>query len=169
MIDVKYNGEPIRAMDAQEIAAHLFASTRPSREVPGGHVPLLLIPLPNGGWVIAEKSRPGELNDPIGAYSDTEQMMDGLARLVLPPPSEKEADMASDYSFETDVLRGQMARVLSGNEEQFVHVLSDALMDVDVERAIEQGQLGDTAENYPDEVVKRLRKIADAIEDGKIT
>ena len=77
--------------------------------------------------------------------------------------------MASDYSFEADVLRGQMAMVLSGNSEQFVHVLSDALIDLDIDAAIEQGQLGDTAENYPTEVVTALRKIADAIEDGKIT
>ncbi len=75
----------------------------------------------------------------------------------------------ADYSFETDVLRGQMAMVLSGNGEQFVYVLSDALIDLDVDEAIELGQLGDTAENYPTEVVTALRKIADAIEDGKIT
>ncbi len=157
------------AFAIDDLVPHLMASTRPSREVPEGHVPLILIPLPNGGWVIAEKSRPGEMNDPIGAYSNTEHMMDGLGRLVLPPPSCKEADMASDYSFEADVLRGQMAMVLSGNSEQFVHVLSDALIDLDIDAAIEQGQLGDTAENYPTEVVTALRKIADAIEDGKIT
>lgn len=75
----------------------------------------------------------------------------------------------SDYSFETDVLRGQMASVLSGNSEQFVWVLSEALIDLDIDAAIKQGQLGDTAENYPTEVVTALRKIADAIEDGKIT
>jgi hypothetical protein len=77
--------------------------------------------------------------------------------------------MPTDYSFDTDVLRGQMACKLAGNTEQFVFVLSDALIDLDVDRAIERGQLGDTAENYPTEVVTALRKLADAIEDGKIT
>lgn len=157
------------AFAIDDLVPHLMASTRPSREVPEGHVPLILIPLPNGGWVIAEKSRPGELNDPVGAYSNTEAMMDGLARLVLPPHAEKEDDMPNDYNFDTDVLRGQMAYKLAGNSEQFVFVLSDALIDLDIDAAIEQGQLGDTAENYPTEVVTALRKIADAIEDGKIT
>lgn len=152
-----------------DLVPHLMASTRPSRAVPEGRVPLILIPLPNGGWVIAEKSRPGEMNDPIGAYSNTEHMMGGLARLVLPPPAEEEAEMVNDYSFETVVLRGQMADKLSHNAEQFVFVLSDALIDLDVDEAIELGALGDTAENYPTEVVTALRKIADAIEDGKIT
>ena len=73
--------------------------------------------------------------------------MDGLARLVLPPPAEEEADMPNDYNFDTDVLRGQMASKLAGNTEQFVFVLTDALIDLNVDRAIEQGQLGDTAEN----------------------
>lgn len=80
------------AFAIDDLVPHLMASTRPSREVPEGHVPLILIPLPNGGWVIAEKTRPGELNDPVGAYSNTEAMMDGLARLVLPPPAEEESD-----------------------------------------------------------------------------
>ncbi len=157
------------AFAIDDLVPHLMASTRSSRDVPEGHVPLILIPLPNGGWVIAEKSRPGELNDPVGAYSNTEQMMDGLARLVLPPPAEEEADMPNDYNFDTDVLRGQMASKLAGNTEQFVFVLTDALIDLDVDEAIELGQLGDTAENYPTEVVTALRRIADAIEDGKIT
>lgn len=157
------------AFAIDDLVPHLMASTRPSRDVPGGHVPLLLIPLPNGGWVIAEKSRPGEMNDPIGAYSNTEHMMDGLGRLVLPPPAKEEADMPSDFLFQTEVLRGQLADALAQNAEQFVFVLSDALIDLNVDHAIELGQLGDTAENYPTQVVTTLRKIADAIEDGKIT
>lgn len=38
----------------------------------------------------------------------------------------------SDYSFETDVLRGQMASVLSSNEEQFVYVVTDTIERGDV-------------------------------------
>lgn len=75
----------------------------------------------------------------------------------------------SDYRFQTDVLRGQMARELGSDEEHFVFVISDALVGIDIDHAIELGELGDEAENNPCEVVNRLRKLACAIEDGEIT
>ncbi len=44
----------------------------------------------------------------------------------------------------------------------------DALIDLDVDEEV-LGHVGDTAENYPTEVVTALRKIAMLIEDRKIT
>lgn len=72
----------------------------------------------------------------------------------------------SDYRFETDILRGQMARELGNNIEQFLWVFSNALSHVAADDVIECGELGDEAD--PELVVFNLRKIADAIEAGEV-
>ncbi len=75
----------------------------------------------------------------------------------------------TDYSFENYVSRDAVSGELGKNEEQFVYVISEAILDIDLDEAIECGELSSTAENYPDDVVKKLRQLADAIEEGKIT
>ena len=72
----------------------------------------------------------------------------------------------TDYTFNTEVLRGQMADVLAENEEQFLFVLTNALSRIVADEVIEMGRLGDEAD--PDLVVGNLRKIADAIEAGEV-
>tara|TARA_R110002051_G_scaffold30639_2_gene70738 strand:- start:293 stop:517 length:225 start_codon:yes stop_codon:yes gene_type:complete len=73
----------------------------------------------------------------------------------------------SDYSFDAQMLRGEMANQISTNTEQFIWVISNAMTDVYIDDAIDEGHLGDEAN--PETVVKNLRAIADAIEAGKIT
>lgn len=73
----------------------------------------------------------------------------------------------SDYSFDCDVQRGQMADRLAGNIEQFAWVLTNSLSHVSADDVIECGQLGDEAD--PELVVMNLRMIADAIENGDLT
>lgn len=73
----------------------------------------------------------------------------------------------TDYSTDTQVSRGEMARMLASNEEQLVHVLSEAITDVEIGFAIDVGCLSDDAQ--ADLVVTNLRKIADAIESGNIS
>ncbi len=73
----------------------------------------------------------------------------------------------SDYYFQTDVLRGQMADRLAENEEQFLFVLTNALSHVAADDLIEAGELGDEAD--AELVVFNLRKIADAIKAGEVT
>lgn len=72
----------------------------------------------------------------------------------------------SDYNFDVDVLRGQMANVLAGNEEQFMFVLTNALSQVAADDVIEVGELGDEAD--AELVVHNLRLIANAIEQGDV-
>jgi hypothetical protein len=72
----------------------------------------------------------------------------------------------SDYNFDTDVLRGQMADKLAENEEQFAFVITNAICNVDIDAAIELGQLGDEANS--ETAAAKLRKLADAIELGVI-
>jgi len=76
----------------------------------------------------------------------------------------------SDYNFDTDVLRGQMADQLAGNIEQLAFVLTNALANVSADDVIEAGELGDEASegNNADLVIFNLRKIAQAIEDGDL-
>ncbi len=73
----------------------------------------------------------------------------------------------SDYFFDAQMLRGEMANKLSSNTEQFVWVITNAMTDVDIKEAIDGGQLGDEANS--EMAVKNLRAIADAIEAGQIT
>ncbi|MBW4972111.1 hypothetical protein KZZ08_00680 [Roseovarius mucosus] len=73
----------------------------------------------------------------------------------------------TDYNFQASMLRGEMADQLSTNAEQFVYVLSTALCDVDFDEALEAGVLGDDAN--PKETVRRLRRLADAIEEGELS
>lgn len=73
----------------------------------------------------------------------------------------------SDYLIEAQMLRGEMARHLAGNEEQFLYVLSTALCDVDVADVIAQGRLSEDA--TPEDTVRRLRQMADAIEAGEVS
>ena len=73
----------------------------------------------------------------------------------------------SDYFFDAQMLRGEMANKLSSNTEQFVWVITNAMTDVDINEAIDRGQLGDEANS--EMAVKNLRAIADAIEAGQIT
>ncbi|MBY5988229.1 hypothetical protein [Roseovarius atlanticus] len=73
----------------------------------------------------------------------------------------------SDYNFDVDILRGQMARVLSDNEEQFAFVITEAISKIDISEAIELGQLGDDAD--ADTAIANLRALADAIEAGQLS
>tara|TARA_R110002111_G_scaffold262881_1_gene342689 strand:+ start:24356 stop:24580 length:225 start_codon:yes stop_codon:yes gene_type:complete len=73
----------------------------------------------------------------------------------------------SDYFFDAQMLRGEMANKLSSNTEQFVWVITNAMTDVDINEAIDGGQLGDEANSKM--AVQNLRAIADAIEAGQIT
>lgn len=72
----------------------------------------------------------------------------------------------SDYTIEADVLRGQMARYLASNTEQFLYVLSEALCDVDVADVIGEGSLSHDA--TPEDTARRLRQLANAIEAGEV-
>ena len=74
----------------------------------------------------------------------------------------------SDYDFDMNVLRGQMASQLGGNEEQFAFVVSEAICCIDIDSVIELGQLGDTAENYPDDVAEKLIRLGTAIKNGEV-
>ena len=73
----------------------------------------------------------------------------------------------SDYNFDVDVLRGQMAHQIAMNEEQLIWVLTTAINDCDWASAIEMGQLGDDIK--PDEVVERLNQLSDMISQGAIS
>ena len=72
----------------------------------------------------------------------------------------------TDYNFDTQVFRGQMADQLAQNVEQFMFVLTNALSQITADDVIELGQLGDEADT--DLVVFNLRKIADGIEAGEV-
>lgn len=72
----------------------------------------------------------------------------------------------SDYSIEADVLRGQMARALANNAEQFFWVVTQAVADVDFEEAMDMAELADDA--GPRRCVARLRQMADAIAAGEV-
>lgn len=73
----------------------------------------------------------------------------------------------TDYNFQASVLRDELANQLSTNGEQFVYVVSSALCDVDFDEAMQSGELGYDAD--PEETVRRLRRLADAIEAGRLT
>lgn len=72
----------------------------------------------------------------------------------------------SDYYSDVSILRGQMADMLARNEEQFVFVLTNAIKNLNVEDAIEQGALGDEIDGDVDKghLIISLRQIANAIE-----
>lgn len=73
----------------------------------------------------------------------------------------------SDYDFDTSVGRDQMASKLSQNEEQFIYVITSAVNDVDFEDALKEGEIDGSTNQQ--EIVHRLRALADAIESGNIT
>lgn len=77
----------------------------------------------------------------------------------------------SDYHFEAALLRGNLASMLAANEEQFVFVLTNALCCVDFDEAMEAAELGDDVEDDQDRgaLILRLRELANAIEEGRIT
>ena len=56
--------------------------------------PLLLAPMPNGGWVIYIPGRLGQMSDAIGAYSTTFEMIDALDEMLIPPSTEQETNDA---------------------------------------------------------------------------
>jgi hypothetical protein len=73
----------------------------------------------------------------------------------------------SDYQADISILRGQMAYMLSSNEEQFIYVLSEAMTNITADNVIDAGQLSEDADM--ELVVFNLRKIADAIESGSVS
>ncbi|MEM1077432.1 MAG: hypothetical protein AAGI09_02795 [Pseudomonadota bacterium] len=73
----------------------------------------------------------------------------------------------SDYSTEVYLLRGELARMLAQNDEQFIYVLTEALSDIDDEEIIELGNLSENAD--PQGCVNTFRRLADAIERGEVS
>lgn len=78
----------------------------------------------------------------------------------------------SDYSIDCRISRGEMASALSDNEEHLVYVLSEALWGMDMDYAIELGSLPDEIvddEPSKKQLVDKLRRLADAVENGEVT
>ncbi len=73
----------------------------------------------------------------------------------------------SDYEADVSLLRGQMANMLSGNDEQMAYVITHALQWVDIDDIIEQGSLSEAVD--PEKVINSLRLLALAIEDGTLS
>lgn len=72
----------------------------------------------------------------------------------------------TDYTFDTGVLRGQMANALADNVEQFAYVVAGAMEQVAADDIIEVGRL--PSECDKELVVHNLRLLASAIESGSI-
>lgn len=74
----------------------------------------------------------------------------------------------ADYQFDVDVLRGQIAYQIASNSEQFIWVLTNALIQVDFDDAMAVGRLGDEVADET-ELCHRLREIVWAIENGGLS
>jgi len=75
----------------------------------------------------------------------------------------------TDYTTVTQIGRDQMADMLRDNEEQLIYVLSEALRGDVVDDAIELGSLPyDIDDPEKTLIVENMRKIANAIETGKV-
>ena len=73
----------------------------------------------------------------------------------------------SDYYSEVELSRDDMIAMLDSNSEQFVYVVAGSVGTYSADALIEDGTLPHLPNK--DVVVKNLRRIADAIENGEIS